>query len=138
MTACLLSLHCKPCCKFSSRNEMVKKHRKTTSQIDMTTMRIVFGSDTSAMVRYIHDFIKLTNDIVKDVLDAIQDKNREQAKAAFHLLKGPVGSSGFTRLYALCEKAEEKIMLGKWSAATTVCKDIQKSLEALESELKKL
>lgn len=116
---------------------MANKKPSVSGQIDIATMRVIFGKNTAAMVDFIKNFIKSTLEILNDVVNAIQAKNGKGAMDCLHRMKGPVGSCRFTRLYTLCEQAEEKVLLEDWSAAEKRCQDIETSLNLLQSELKK-
>lgn len=100
-------------------------------------MRSVFGNHSNNIRNYLLKFIQNSNEILKNIESAIQKQNTESAMNYFHQLKGPVGSSGFKKMYQLCERAEEKITEMDWVCAQKSCHEISEMLVKLKIELDK-
>ena len=113
------------------------KNNRVVSIINMEIMHSVFGHNRTAIYDYIKDFTNESFDLLKQIKQTIQHKNKKLAMDYFHQLKGPAGSSGFHRIYQLCEKAEKQIAQEDWNSANKSYDDIDKILKKLQIELEK-
>lgn len=103
--------------------------------IDMDIMFSIFGNNREALFDYLESLIDNLSKLLKNVDNAIRDKNKIIALKYFHQIKGPIGTIGFKKMYALCETAEEKITKSDWDSATHLCFEMEKTLKKLEDEL---
>jgi len=107
------------------------------SMINMEIMHSVFGQNRLAMRDYINDFTVSSAELLKQIEQAIQNNNKKLAMDYLHQLKGPAGSSGFHKIYLLCEKAEKQIEKSDWHSVNKLYCEIDKALQKIQSELEK-
>ena len=115
---------------------MVKKIEQK-QMIDMNIMHAVFGTNSTAMKEYIELYVAHTIETLNHIKKCAENKDNELILKYFHQIKGSSGSSGFKKIYSICEKGEQKTYSFDWESVSCCCNEIEHLLDKLKLELKK-
>jgi len=117
----------------------VQETEKVVLLIDMNRLRDIFGDDLASIHEFIKSFIDVTSVLLKELDQAIKEKNSNLSKDLFHRLKGSAGNSGVMKLHALSLNAEEKVLQSDWNAVSEIYHAIEETFTELrEEEMKQL
>ena len=104
------------------------------STIDMDRLHAFFGNNNTAIKEFIVVFINSATQELSKIEIAIQHQDEKAAKYAFHKLKGSAINSGFKKIHALCQTAEEKISAADWTTIDKLYLHITDALEEIRAE----
>ncbi|HVY53388.1 MAG TPA: Hpt domain-containing protein, partial [Gammaproteobacteria bacterium] len=109
---------------------------KIPENVDMGRLHEIFGDDNETIYTFLRNFTTATNDLLKELNRAIQEKNTSTAKELFHRLKGSAGNSGVTAIFELCKKSEQDVLNNDWGGAKKAYREIETLLRQLEDEIR--
>ncbi|MBA3661153.1 MAG: Hpt domain-containing protein [Gammaproteobacteria bacterium] len=113
---------------------MVTKIDKN-SLIDMNLMHLIFGNNALGMQDFLKMLIKTATEKFDQIAHDALDRNAEAVLNSLHQLKGPVGSSGFMKLYKLCEHMEDQVKDADWEKLSVTLDHSRKMVDKLNHEM---
>lgn len=84
--------------------------------IDYDRLRDIFGDNLTAIQGFMLVFIDSTTELLENIRQSIQKKDKKLAKELFHRLKGSAGNSGVMKIHKLSLAAEKKVLTDDWTA----------------------
>lgn len=118
-------------------DQSMKEQVNNPSLIDMVRLQDIFGDDNAAIHEFIKSFLAATEELLKEIQLAINNKDTKLSKDLFHRLKGSSGNSGIMQLHALGLQAEEKVSQSDWNGVTEIYHSIGTVFKQLQDEVGK-
>lgn len=119
-----------------STNPTIASENNINQLLDLDRLQSIFGKDAVAIEAFMKNFLLSTTEVLKELKEAIKQKNSKLAKELFHRLKGSAGNSGIHLIYELCKDSEEKVLQEDWKTAKIASQEIEKLLKRLQNEVK--